>query len=399
MNEESSSAMKRVPEEVWWMILDEAIDLQHFFPITYEGDDWSEYTRMSGAEEYDPYLQSEVQRKTIGSVCRSWQIVARSRRFRYASLVNTMDWDIDTTRKARSVFLYGSDVLDSHLAQGPSVEWVTLGVGSSQMLNKVASMLSCPRIRRLNLHFFSRKDSLPDTPNKFPEITWLDCDVSECLLLGSTSTNQRPIVLPKLEVFRCKCGYNFISQLSGFILPSLRFIYLHFKAYMGNTPTLDMLLPFRQSIQSVVLRVYGDRIDMQNNTLQFPSWNDFPNLKELELEMSWAFHFEALPPDHPLQKLNARHGNFDALPSLVQGSNMRQLILQDTRWTVSGELVRGLYETKLDTEKAADLWENAKARNIRFEVSEDGKVFRDREEAIAAAFAANPFIHLEMSMK
>ncbi|PVF98427.1 hypothetical protein CPB86DRAFT_814798 [Serendipita vermifera] len=159
-----------------------------------------------------------------------------------------------------------------------------------------------------------------------------------------------------------------------------------------------MLLPFRQSIQSAVLKGVGNRSDIQNKSIQFPSWNDFPNLKELELETPWTFQFEPLPSDHPLQKLNAQHENFDALPSLVEGSNMRQISLQSTRWTASGELMARIFAVKMDAEKATKLWEIAKARGIRFEVSEIGGAFDDRDKAIAVAatLPTEPLAYLKM---
>ncbi|PVF98426.1 hypothetical protein CPB86DRAFT_797390 [Serendipita vermifera] len=400
MSNGASSAVQRTPGEVWWMILDEAIDSPYFFATTYGGNNWSGFTRMPKAEQLDLYRQSEVQRKVLGSVCRSWQSFAQSRRSRYVSIVNTKDWEKETTRTARGAYLHASSVLDSPFAQGASVEWETLRLSFPSMLPKIASTLSCPHIRRLDLHF-STEVSLPSLIGIFPEITWLDCNVDSWVPRTSINTSQAPVVLPKLEVLRWDCGYHFLFPLSNLIFPSLRYIYLRFGDTDIDVPILGMLLPFRQSIESVVLRVFGKRVDIQRRTMQFPSWNDFPNLKELELDTPWPFHFDLLPSSHPLQKLNVQHGSFDAISSLMEGSSMRQLILQKARWTASGELMGRTYTMKLDAEKATKLCEKAKARGIRFEVSEDGEVLQNRQEGIAAAatIAANPLAYFKMIMK
>lgn len=102
--------------------------------------------------------------------------------------------------------------------------------------------------------------------------------------------------------------------------------------------------------------------------IHFLPWGDFPKLKELELDPQWSVHFEPLPLHHPLQKLNVQLASFDALPSLLDGIDMRRLTLQRARWVATGELVGRTKTMKIDAEQSGQLWEMAKAKSIRFEV-------------------------------
>ncbi|CAG8704755.1 6471_t:CDS:2, partial [Acaulospora colombiana] len=89
MTEQYESALHRIPGEIWSIILDEAIDLHNplFFSTTFEGSDWSAYSiRRSFEQEEALQDRAEMQRKIIGSVCRSWQSFSRSRRSRYVRL-------------------------------------------------------------------------------------------------------------------------------------------------------------------------------------------------------------------------------------------------------------------------------------------------------------------------
>ncbi|CAG8665960.1 12201_t:CDS:2 [Acaulospora colombiana] len=64
-----SSAVSRTPLEVWWMILDEAIDVPIFFSTVYSGDNWIRDSKVCVfKEEGKEYREKEKQRKTISLV-------------------------------------------------------------------------------------------------------------------------------------------------------------------------------------------------------------------------------------------------------------------------------------------------------------------------------------------
>ncbi|PVF91779.1 hypothetical protein CPB86DRAFT_280882 [Serendipita vermifera] len=216
---------------------------------------------------------------------------------------------MDTTPKARYAFLCRPSAIDSRYAQGASVEWEILKLQDAKMLPQVASTLSCPRIRRLDLPFLDEvPNGVPqfsDILSIFSEITWLDCTIKSWRMSSITATNRPPAILPKLEAFRCECQYSDAPTLSKFVLPSLRYLYIHFYASLREIPLFDILLSFRHSIQSVVVMIDKDKSSKQG--IPFPQWSNFPELKELKLSQRWSLDFPPLPFDHPLQKLDALH--------------------------------------------------------------------------------------------
>ncbi|PVF98428.1 hypothetical protein CPB86DRAFT_360707 [Serendipita vermifera] len=171
----SDSAVQRTPQEVWWTILEEAIDVPVLFDTKYEGNDWSSDARKTKVELYGLYYASEEQRKIIGSVCRSWQSFARSKRDRYVLMLQSTGWEMGNIPKAREIFIYTTYALHSPLAQGKIVEWEKLRMNIPKTLPMVISMLSCPRLRRLEMSFSDRSEStFTDILRVLPEVTWLD---------------------------------------------------------------------------------------------------------------------------------------------------------------------------------------------------------------------------------
>lgn len=377
MSDGTSSAVQRTPQEIWWMILDEVINVPLFFATTYKGNHWAKDARKPEETHDRTYQRSEEQRKVIGSVCRSWQDFARSRRGRSIILYKDQDWETETVLKAHHAVLR---TIPAHyiLARGTIVEWEVLNFLAPVWAADFASKFAYPRLRRLTLSLRDHQPLLHEIVRLFPNITWLDCDV-----YYNGSSASMPITLPWLQVFRGECGENYFFPLSNFILPSLRQLYMFFDVPIQQVLLLDMLLPFRQSLQSVVIRIRKDRGD--SPTIMFPPWSDFPNLRELQLNPQWSVHFEPLPRHHPLQRLNVQVGSFDVLQSLLDGIDMRQLTLQRARWIATGELIGRIKTMKIETEQAAQLWERAKARGIRFEVTRRGKRILNRDEMFGTA--------------
>jgi hypothetical protein len=106
----------------------------------------------------------------------------------------------------------------------------------------------------------------------------------------------------------------------------------------------------------------------QTHTVQFPKWSEFPKLEELALTQNWAFHFELLFPSHPLQKIVAHHATLNAVPSMLESPNMRQIVLLRSSWTEAGMLALGTENNTVDVD---DLVEKAKKCGIRFETAEE----------------------------
>ncbi|PVF98425.1 hypothetical protein CPB86DRAFT_784870 [Serendipita vermifera] len=371
MADETCFATQRTPEEVWWIILDEVIDVPLLIGSTYEGNDWSNAGCKSIKELDDLYETSETQRKTIGSVCRLWQAFAQSRRYR-ALKMHDKDRTLERIQKARLIYFSTVDIINivnSPLAQGKRVEWEHLRTNDLRILHRVLSVFSCPRLRRLELAI-SEEDDLffVDLLPPLPEITWIDYNVFYDDGKASVVQKKPSITLPNLQVFRGRCHGSFSFPLSSFLVPSLRHLYItvSYDIPIEEVPLLDILLPCRRSIESVVVELITDTEDFQ--TIKFPPWADFPNLKELELDERWCIQFEPLSSNHPLQKFDAQPESFDPLPSFMDGINMRRITLEYAFWTGSGELQGRVDTMKIDARRAAELFEKAKERGITFEV-------------------------------
>jgi hypothetical protein len=381
MNGEKGSAIRRVPQELWWMILDEAIDIPLLFATTYEGNDWSNdaccYTIIDSLVEGGEYEDSEKQRKIIGSVCRSWQVFAHRRKGRQIVLKSHEQRFPETGSKACRIILWGNP--DEPLfAPGTSLEWEIFASHRSYLITRFANMPH-PRLRRLQVWFSENNSHLYDVLRSFPNITWLDFQA--WYRRGSViETDSEPPVLPNLQVLRYKCGGFLTFPLSGISIPSLRCLYLYFPRYIFGIPLLDILLFYRQSIQSIGVKWSPLKDKVQS--IKFPSWIQFPHLKELDLDQGWSIQFEPLPPNHPLQKLSAQHETFDVIPSLLEGKSIQKLTLRSAHWTTTGELIG---RTVMDAERAAELWERAKMRGIQFKVIEEGGKSQDRDKVCAAA--------------
>jgi hypothetical protein len=379
MNEENSIAVQRMPQELWWMILEEVIDVPRMFVTTYEGSDWLKDASSCLVATYpnESYQNSEKIRKIIGSVCRSWQVFALYKKDRQIVL-EIKDKFPGTRLNARRVHLR-ADPDELPFAQGTILECEILAASYPSVITRF-KQLSFPRLRRLQLWFSDKGDPhFFDVLSVFPNIAWLDCEVSYEKIPAIKARCELP-TLSNLQVLRYKCRNCFVFPLCGISLPSLRYLYLHFFSHIGRVPILDILLFYSQSVQFIVVRRFSLRRVVP--IIEFPSWNQFPQLKELELGQGWSIQFEPLPPNHPLQNLSAQHETFDAIPSLLEGKNMRKLTLRNAHWTTTGRLVG---RTVIDAEKGAELWERAKVKGVQLEVTERGKKALDRDEALAAA--------------
>jgi hypothetical protein len=295
------------------------------------------------------YARSEKHRKVIGSVCRSWQSFSRSRRNRLSVLSAIEgDWPVERKRllaKARFVqmlpFVVGriSTLLPDH---ENTVDWETLSTSHPEAV-VFARAVSYPRLRRLDLRY--RNHNRPLNPNpfldmisKFPNLTWLSYRLHASSLepILAVTEDRLPVVLPNLQVLWYRCDGKFGFPFTHINLPSLRYLLVHLDAPVAQIPLIDLVSAYSQTIQSIVIR--ADKSIDENLDVKFPPWNEFSKLEELVVDKRWTIHFEALPPSHPLKRLDARHRSSETLPSFFDGMNMRELVLQKTDRTERGEL-------------------------------------------------------------
>jgi hypothetical protein len=380
------SAIDKTPKEIWWDIFDGLINLSTYFETTYTGNDW---TRDAGihmiGDAYRSYPGLEKQRKIIGSVCRSWQLWARSRKHRCVDVIptkSTFELDLERARSARRVWLFPgvlSWAIQSVYTDG--VNWEILGAHPWLAAN--FPPIPRPQVRRICLIPSGEKPF--DTKmlllalEQFSNVTWLDHDTTSERYGGDPiEKDTQQVTMPNLQVLYLSGDY-LQFPLSHVILPSLRYLAFHFWNRPYDLTLNDIILPYGQTLRAVIIRFsppYG------TETVQFPPWHKFPRLEHLVLSPHWSIQFDPIPPNHPLKNLVTRHASFDALASFLDAANMQQLLIPRAHWTESNGLMLDKDSSKV--QGVAALEEKAKARGVRFAVSwqeEDEDKFVTRDEA------------------
>jgi hypothetical protein len=389
------SAVLRTPREIWWKILDETIDadVPLMFATTYEANNWSEdspWYMVMGKDHL--YQNSERQMKIVGSVCRSWQAFARSRTNRRLDISpHTWLFNREAIPNARHVTLRRDIIHLLPPALKNGVNWEILRVDQPSAM-KFASLVPHLRLRRLQL--WTPKSKVFDSNQflavlgNFTGITWLDYEANFPDQVSTISVDQdRPhVTLPNLQVLFYKVRKLSVFPISHLILPSLRHLSIHFSIPIDNVPLVDILSPFRQTVQSIAVRSIIPR--HQRRLVHFPHWKEFPKLEELVLDRQWAVYFERFPSNHPLRKIDAQHGSFYVLPSILDGPHVRQVVLQRTRWTSTGGLIGDDEDSALDLLQTDQILDRAKDCGIKFEVTWDGMEILSRQKASTPDAAA-----------
>ncbi|PVF98419.1 hypothetical protein CPB86DRAFT_784860 [Serendipita vermifera] len=310
------SAVRRVPQEIWWIILDEVIAVPLVFDVTYEGESWAKDSKGSSMrrKENTSYAASENQRKVIGSVCRLWQLFAISRKDRCVTLNENWRQEIKRSSKARHVAVCDNTLdrtflLDS--TQGAGVNCEILRIDHLSAV-EFASFIPHPRLRRLHLSITDRLtfhfEKLLDLLGMFTNLTWLHCSTNVPGFLSAKGCT--PVTLANLQVLVYECEEAFNFPLSDILLPSLQYLTIHFSQSLDKVPINDLVMTYCQTVRSIVLK--GDSGGREDTIhYNFPSWDNFPRLEELVLHYKWHVQFEAMLPDHSLRTLEATHDTFD----------------------------------------------------------------------------------------
>ncbi|PVF98409.1 hypothetical protein CPB86DRAFT_797375 [Serendipita vermifera] len=389
MPEGNESAISRVPREIWWAILEEAISQYNplFFSTVFNGSSWSKYSSWRSFAVEDFWRRrNEKNRKIIGSVCRSWQAFARSRRGRYFALKldgrGELFQGIEGLPNARRVGLHHGVcqklVEFPHLTQG--FNWKIIEISQEDV--QELALIPLPLLRRVQIN--SQRGFLLgpflDGLSKFMDITWLEYEAFNPRDFIPIDIQRAPIVLPNLQTlwFKLRGTFEFSFQLPFryLILPSLRFLSFH----MGDLPVqvslIDIISPYRQTLRPFTARVSGSTGRLP--PIQFPPWNAFPELEELAVDRPWIINFHPLPSKHPLRSLEAQHAGLDTISSFVRGENMQEILLQRTRWAHDGRLTGEHEKMVMDKPGVDRLLAEAEVRRIAVKVSWDGRNLQPR---------------------
>jgi hypothetical protein len=396
MDEQRELAIIRIPREIWWKILDEVIyDADSLiFSTNFEGEGWAELSDWYMLMLYGQRFQRfEKRRKIVGSVCRSWQAFAHSKRNLNVTLgpINhgSSPQGIDWPSGARSVTLSRGicdDIIETPaLAQG--LRWEIVGIDQTDALSLASIPL--PRLRRLrmgNRGSYLRLDLnlLLDILSNFTNLTWLEYEAdimrNEPVPIDE---DRSPVIMPNLQVLWYKNRATFQFPYSHLSLPSLRYLSLHIYEYPGRIPLLELLSCYRKTLRSFSARGWKRRGD--EPIVHFPPWDDFPKLEELVLDGQWTAYFQPLPTNHPLRRIDAKHGSFLNVISLIEGANMREIISQRTYWTHEGDLAGDNRELMIYKVAVDHMLRKAGDRGVKFKVTLSGDRFLNRDEAIVAA--------------
>jgi hypothetical protein len=277
MSKRDESALQRIPREIWWMILDEILDeiITLISATSYEGNDWPEDSQLDTCNGFGGIMYKIWKERVeeLGSVCRTWQAFAGSRRYRVFDLDRVIppDWPLEMKRllaKARFVLLdpkfrhqFRLNMLPDH---ENTVEWEALLISVPEAVS-FAQTVSHPRLRRLNVVYRDWDkpldlNSFLDMISMFPNLTWLSYrhypNPFTMFLTPPVTEGRSPVVLPNLQVLWCNFDSHFEYPFKHIVLPSLRYLSIHLGNLAVPVPLIDLFLTYCQTIQSIVIRTY-----------------------------------------------------------------------------------------------------------------------------------------------
>jgi hypothetical protein len=332
MTDPAGSAISRTPREIWWMILDEAIDCPKHFATTYDGDEWAHdeyaYAHAHGEHDYE-YEETEKDRRNIALVCRSWRYFAAQRKGRSICLgTDKTKWPSDTAiKKAHRVYI---DCLDETILSSlrQIVDWRILAVRSQNL--KDFGQLTLPHLRRLILthtvHTVFRPNLFIGLFDSLIDLTWLEFCVESLheFFPSDKRKNNQPIFLPNLQVFIYSAKGVFSFPFGMFEFPALQHLSVKYGGSIGeSSPVTKFLLPYKKSLRSVVIRF--DHLRQKASI--FCQWEELPELREMVLDGLFRIYFHPLPQDHPLERLYTRHFDEDSISSWIESKNLRRIVL------------------------------------------------------------------------
>ncbi|PVF98393.1 hypothetical protein CPB86DRAFT_814769 [Serendipita vermifera] len=273
---------------------------------------------------------------------------------------------------------------------GYVADWEIVDVGRHEVME--LSRLSLPRLRRLRLCVYDDFSTLNlntflEALSKFPNLTWFEYEAD--VLRGQPvpiDEDKSPLLLPNLQVLWFKNRATFEFPFSHLILPSLRYLSLQIYELPSRIPLLDLLSCYRQTLRSLTANVFKTRGD--DPVVHFPPWDEFPELEELVLDQQWTAYFQPLPTNHPLRRLDANYESTDVIPSLLEGTNMRHIILRRAYWRPDGSLGRMYDELMIDVKEVNSILRRGSHRGISFKVAKYGEKPMSRGEAMAVAAAS-----------
>lgn len=363
MTNSCNSAVARAPCEIWWMIFDEVLDVPFHFSLTYTGDNWARDLHLANDDQ--SYKESERQRKTIGSVCKTWRRYSEQRRYRRISSSDT-NLPPSVLAHAHRVDAGWGSLHKALLSLNSETNWEILSV-SQNYAEEIAQKYPLVHLRRLQLitgNIELMTNAFLDTIQSFMHITWLEYLTS---VIDKSSIppieHQSPVVLPNLRVLINKSYGRFIFPFEYLELPSLEQLAVICYMQSQDFPLRNLLLSYRKSLRSVFIKV--DPVSRVTYPT-FPQWSEFPRLEELVLDRAFKPHFHPLPRKHPLRKIVTQSWREAEIESWMDSDNLREIgLLYNCPGTNLGDERDTMTEQEIDR-----LFEKADTRGVNIEVGD-----------------------------
>jgi hypothetical protein len=373
-----TSMIKRLPRELLWMVLDSVIGSPLYLATRYNGINW--FKDGSSDRRYlesSDYEASEKQRKTIGSVCRLWQIFAKSRN-RSFDLVQFEDDDLSATvekiTRSRRVNIKGREnSLITHFPQNTSLEILAVPQALWSALNDIC----CPRLERLVLYltYDEQKNFDPNlflsTMKSFTHITWLEHDLDLAFMNSIPIQDENvSILLPNLQVLICHTSSTMRFPFDYMVLPSLQYlsVFTMIRRQQDDISMIDIINKYHKTLRSVQFLAECPADEGKN----FPPWSDFPFLEELILESTFNLAFDTIPPKHPLRRIVVQQWSVSTISSWMDAENVQHIALLDTLLGPGNSLFALNSPQSIEAAAMERLSTKAAKRGIQFEAGPSG---------------------------
>ncbi|KAG8816779.1 hypothetical protein FRC17_000178, partial [Serendipita sp. 399] len=326
------SAVSRIPTEIWWEIIEEAVCSNFVFATTYNGAHWARAVESISAG-WAEYLASERQRDILSRVCTSWKRFCDSIKNRFIHVAHIAGYDLeeqDVITKAWRVSLMDDTNHILSRLTGKPVQWRVLDI--HQRMAKHMRNIPHPHLRRLQLTYncesvtLFESDNLVQVLKGFTNITWfryraITPQLDDCL----SDDHGESIVLQHLQVLQYDGSGAFHFPYYRLILPSLRHLAIRAWIRIESFPLDKLAEAYGRSLQSLCLMsISADPIRPSPERPYFPVWAEFPHLCELSISAPILLNFHPLPLTHPLRVFAAQIWMIhDLLLSWFDSDNLR----------------------------------------------------------------------------
>lgn len=310
--------MRGLAVEIWHSILLYTIDVPFLLDTLLDTNRsyWDDADRY---HQTDVYEQSELQRKTLRLVCRSWCAFVDEYRHRwitYSTDPNAKSTDHSNALKAinselpsyprRIMFRIASEqdfdtfqyMIDTRSNKARILFTECMDEQEDVVFNYIMqNHAKLPNLRNLGVGFPKRSMPLRAISSSFPRLTTLGINDKPTVYV---CTEDDQLDLPELEMLKLDLSAFQTSSLKSWKLPSL--IHLITPVHPHRIGGVERGLEPIQIFGANLVFLYIYRLDVPI-TLPGEFWNWCPVLKEFSALLSYVYFQTRAPAHHPLNYL------------------------------------------------------------------------------------------------